>query len=319
MGHIAYRRKALDVYFPMIKVCTNRNSDGRVMTPRSRGVGVVFACFSGEDSSQTGEDTGEPRVARRTGVFIFPMHLGPRVNLQWVGKTLRAKAIVREKNTSNLRLIFPCFLSVFARVFDLAPEVGFRRSWYRRKACATLSLKILDLRETELGFARYGFTNRDRRSVFGPLEDIFPIEILAKPGKILTIREFHTVHACVLFSTYPSLQINSLWVRKTLPTSMVTSREKFWNFQHSLISSAYFRARGRRSSRYWISAILVSSESLCYLLSKGTGLAQRRTWVREIWSREQRSLECSLCQGVVFWLRFRLDRRSSWRSGSCTS
>ena len=58
-------------------------------------------------------------------VIIFPTHLGSRVNLQRVGKTLRAKAVVREKNTSNLRLIFPCFLSVFARVFDLAPEVGF--------------------------------------------------------------------------------------------------------------------------------------------------------------------------------------------------
>ena len=36
------------------------------MTPGSRGVGVVFACFSGEVSGQTGEATGEPRVARRS-------------------------------------------------------------------------------------------------------------------------------------------------------------------------------------------------------------------------------------------------------------
>ena len=34
------------------------------MAPGSRGAGAVFACFSGEDSSQTGEATGEPRVAR---------------------------------------------------------------------------------------------------------------------------------------------------------------------------------------------------------------------------------------------------------------
>jgi hypothetical protein len=36
------------------------------MTPRSWGVGAVFACFSGEDSGQTGEATGEPRVSCRS-------------------------------------------------------------------------------------------------------------------------------------------------------------------------------------------------------------------------------------------------------------
>jgi hypothetical protein len=36
------------------------------MAPRSRSVGVVFACFSGEDSGRMGDATGEPRVARRS-------------------------------------------------------------------------------------------------------------------------------------------------------------------------------------------------------------------------------------------------------------
>jgi hypothetical protein len=36
------------------------------MAPRSRGTGAVFACFSDEDSGQTGEATGESRVARRS-------------------------------------------------------------------------------------------------------------------------------------------------------------------------------------------------------------------------------------------------------------
>uniref|UniRef100_A0A2N9F797 Uncharacterized protein n=1 Tax=Fagus sylvatica TaxID=28930 RepID=A0A2N9F797_FAGSY len=57
------------------------------------------------------------------------------------------------------------------------------------------------LRESELGFARYGSANRGRRGVFGPFEDSFPIRIPVRPGKILAIREFHVVHECVFFPT----------------------------------------------------------------------------------------------------------------------
>jgi hypothetical protein len=72
-------------------------------------------------------------------------------------------------------------------MFDLALDVGFQRSWYRWKACVTLFLRVLGSQETELGLERYGPANRGHRSVFGPSEDLFPIEIPARPGKILTI------------------------------------------------------------------------------------------------------------------------------------
>ena len=49
--------------FQRYKVCTNRSSDERVMAPGSRGAGAVFVCFFGD---QTGDATGEPRVARRS-------------------------------------------------------------------------------------------------------------------------------------------------------------------------------------------------------------------------------------------------------------
>jgi hypothetical protein len=52
--------------FQRYKVYANPILDEKVMAPGSQGAGVVFSRFSGEDSGQTGEATGEPRVARRS-------------------------------------------------------------------------------------------------------------------------------------------------------------------------------------------------------------------------------------------------------------
>jgi hypothetical protein len=50
--------------FQRYKFYTNRSSNEIVMPPGSRGIGAVFGRFSDEDSGQTGDATGEPRVAR---------------------------------------------------------------------------------------------------------------------------------------------------------------------------------------------------------------------------------------------------------------
>jgi hypothetical protein len=64
MHHIAGKLSTSS--FQRYKVCTNRSSDERVMAPGSWGVGAVFVHFSGEDSDQTGDAIGEPRVPRRS-------------------------------------------------------------------------------------------------------------------------------------------------------------------------------------------------------------------------------------------------------------
>uniref|UniRef100_A0A2N9GXH5 Uncharacterized protein n=1 Tax=Fagus sylvatica TaxID=28930 RepID=A0A2N9GXH5_FAGSY len=164
MRHIF--RKFVKSTFQRYKVCVNRSSDGRVMALGSRGVGAVFSCFSGEDSNQMGDATGEPRAAFRS----------------WSCCLSNAPGLADQ-----------------IAAIDLAPNVGFQRSWYHWKACAILFFKVLDLRETELGLERYGPMNRGHQSVFGSPEGNFPIEIPARLGKILVIRELHAVSEHVLF------------------------------------------------------------------------------------------------------------------------
>uniref|UniRef100_A0A2N9HGI2 Uncharacterized protein n=1 Tax=Fagus sylvatica TaxID=28930 RepID=A0A2N9HGI2_FAGSY len=209
------------------------------MAPGSRGIGAVFVHFSGEDSDQTGDAFGEPRVPRRS----------------WSRYLSNAPGLVDQLVASR---------KDSAReggYFDVLGTVG-------KLALPTLC-KVPDSRKSELGLVRYGSATRGHRSVFGPFEGSFPIRIPARPDKFLAIREFHVVHECVFFPTHPGLWINLLRVRKTLRASVATSVGKFRKFQHSLISSACFHARGRRSSRCRISTILVSSESLRYLLFNG--------------------------------------------------
>ena len=57
--------------FQQYKVYANWSSDGKVMAPKSWGVGTVFLRFSSEDSSQMGDAIGEPRVASRSRSCIL--------------------------------------------------------------------------------------------------------------------------------------------------------------------------------------------------------------------------------------------------------
>uniref|UniRef100_A0A2N9HQ94 Uncharacterized protein n=1 Tax=Fagus sylvatica TaxID=28930 RepID=A0A2N9HQ94_FAGSY len=130
------------------------------------GVSELFLCtLPMQDSGQTGDAIGEPRVPRRSRSHYLSNAPG-----------LADQLVASRK--------------------DSAREGG---------SCAAYFCKVPDSRESELGLVRYGPASRVHRGVFGPFEGSFPIGIPADPDKFLAIREFHVVHGCVLLSNVPGL------------------------------------------------------------------------------------------------------------------
>uniref|UniRef100_A0A2N9HIU3 Uncharacterized protein n=1 Tax=Fagus sylvatica TaxID=28930 RepID=A0A2N9HIU3_FAGSY len=127
------------------EVCLNRSSDERVMAPGSRGIGAVFVHLSGEDSDQMGDAFGEPRVPRRS--WSRYLSNAPGLVDQLVASrkdSAREGGCPGGKNAFSSQRVFSQILSQFAHIFDLAPDVRFRRSWYRRKACVAYFCKFSD-------------------------------------------------------------------------------------------------------------------------------------------------------------------------------
>uniref|UniRef100_A0A2N9ISA7 Uncharacterized protein n=1 Tax=Fagus sylvatica TaxID=28930 RepID=A0A2N9ISA7_FAGSY len=122
------------------------------MAPGSWGAGSVFMCFSGEDSGRTGDAIGEPRVERHSRSHHLSNAPGlagqlaasRKDSVREGGYQLVASQEDSARKRGNVGGKVPAFSAhpyfvgpVFMCVVDVAPDIGFRRSWYRRKACAT--------------------------------------------------------------------------------------------------------------------------------------------------------------------------------------
>jgi hypothetical protein len=87
------------------------------MTPGSRGARVVFACFSDEDSGQTGKAAGEPRVARRSRSCHLSNAPGPAHQLAASRKySAREGGCPEEKCTESSAHFSLLFVCVRARI-----------------------------------------------------------------------------------------------------------------------------------------------------------------------------------------------------------
>uniref|UniRef100_A0A2N9GKA2 Uncharacterized protein n=1 Tax=Fagus sylvatica TaxID=28930 RepID=A0A2N9GKA2_FAGSY len=163
------------------------------------------------------------------------------------------------------------------------PDVGFRRSWYRRKACAAYFCKVPGFVGNPSLGSRDMVPRTGAAGVFlVRLRDSFPIRIPARPGKswrsesstlCMNVSSFQRAQACGSTCCESGRLCAQAWQRRW---------ERSGIFSTALFRQPVFTCVVDVAPDIGFSTILVSSESLCYLFSKGTGLAQRRAWVRKI-------------------------------------
>uniref|UniRef100_A0A2N9GE12 Uncharacterized protein n=1 Tax=Fagus sylvatica TaxID=28930 RepID=A0A2N9GE12_FAGSY len=253
------------------------------MAPGSRGAGAVFVCFSGEDSGQTGDATGEPRVARRS----------------WSRYLSNAPGLAGQ---------------LFARVFDLAPDVGFSTFLVPSESLRCLLLQgsefvgnpSLGPRDMVPRTEAAGVFLVRLRTVFRSGFRLDPVKSWRSESSTscMNVSSFQRARACGSTCCESGRLCAQAWQRRW---------ENSGNFSISLISSACFHALHRGElgfARYDLanrgrSCALVAEANL---LLKGSQLADQVAA-----GRRESTFDHNSSFLVRFWTR-KVSNRSSHRA-----
>ena len=151
-----------------LRTCGKPRSDSRGMVPQIEATGVFLARRRAIFQSRIRPAPGKSwRSKSGTPCLNMSSFLRTRARGSNGCESERILARAWHPRGENCE-IFSIVLFhplVFAHTVDVVPEVGFQRSWCRRKVCVTFFPKVLSLHRGELGFVRYSPANRGRRNV----------------------------------------------------------------------------------------------------------------------------------------------------------